>query len=118
MGSMIASLIIDATDTETVAQFWAEALGWEIVNRGGYGISIGADGGPFEIDMGHVPDGPKTAKNRLHLDIITARCDQETERARLLALGAKELDVGQGQCSWYVLSDPEGNEFCLCRKST
>ncbi|HEX9339306.1 MAG TPA: VOC family protein, partial [Pseudonocardiaceae bacterium] len=42
--------------------------------------------------------------------------DQAAELARLRALGATPVDVGQsGDVSWHVLADPEGNEFCLCR---
>ena len=33
--------------------------------------------------------------------------------AALLALGATHVDVGQGEQSWVVLADPEGNEFCV-----
>jgi len=68
MENRIVSLVIDATDAELLAQFWAEVLGWQVVDRGNYGVSIGVDGGPFEIDFRFVPDGPKLAKNRLHLD--------------------------------------------------
>src|SRR5262245_47553732 len=71
--------------------------------------------GPFEIDFRSVPDGPKSVKNRLHLDIKPVSRDQAAELDRLLSLGAREVDVGQGSRSWYVLTDPEGNEFCLCR---
>ena len=39
--------------------------------------------------------------------------DLEAELERLLALGAKHVDVGQRDVSWYVLADPEGNEFCV-----
>jgi catechol-2,3-dioxygenase len=111
----VASLVIDATDAELLGRFWAAALGWQLVKRGGYGVSIGMDGGPFEIDFRSVPDGPKVVKNRLHLDITPAGRDQAAELDRLLALGARQVDVGQGTRSWYVLADPEGNEFCLCR---
>jgi len=62
-----------------------------------------------------VPDGPKLTKNRLHLDIKPVNRDQAAELDRLLALGARQVDVGQGARSWFVLADPEGNEFCLCR---
>jgi Glyoxalase-like domain len=42
--------------------------------------------------------------------------DQDAELDRLLKLGARPADIGQtGEESWYVLSDPEGNEFCLLR---
>lgn len=111
----IASLVVDATDAELLAQFWARALGWQVVDRGSYGVSIGVDGSPFEIDFRFVPDGPKLAKNRLHLDVKPVNRDQAAELDRLLALGARPVDVGQGDRNWFVLADPEGNEFCLCR---
>ncbi len=110
----IASLVIDAADAELLAEFWSAALGWQIVKRGNYGASIGTTEVPFEIDFRTVPDGPKTVKNRLHLDIKPVHRDQEAELSRLIALGARHVDVGQGDRSWYVLADPEGNEFCLC----
>jgi hypothetical protein len=43
-------------------------VGWQVVNRGSYGVSIGADRVLFEIDFRFAPDGPKPAKNGLHLD--------------------------------------------------
>ena len=113
--NQVASLVIDATDAELLARFWAAALGWQLIKRGSYGVSIGMDGGPFEIDFRSVPDGPKAVKNRLHLDIKPVSRDQAAELDRLLALGARQVDVGQGTRSWHVLADPEGNEFCLCR---
>jgi catechol-2,3-dioxygenase len=111
----IASLVVDAADAELLAQFWAGMLGWQVVNRGTYGVSIGVEGSPFEIDFRFVPDRPKPAKNRLHLDVKPLNRDQQAELDRLLALGARQVDVGQGDQNWYVLADPEGNEFCLCR---
>lgn len=115
MENRIVSLVVDATDAELLGKFWAEVLGWQVVNRGSYGVSIGMDGGPFEIDFRFVPDGPKAAKNRLHLDIKPVNREQSVELDRLLALNARRVDVGQGNRNWYVLADPEGNEFCLCR---
>lgn len=53
----------------------------------------------------------KATKNRLHLDF---RPDDPTvEVDRMVALGARRVDVGQGEQSWTVLADPEGNEFCI-----
>jgi hypothetical protein len=40
-------------------------------------------------------------------------CDRDDEVARLVALGARQVDVGQGDAPWVVLADPEGNEFCV-----
>ena len=52
-------------------------------------------------------------KNRVHIDVNPTGCDQDEELQRLLELGATRVDVGQGEQSWVVLADPEGNEFCL-----
>ncbi|RNE66608.1 glyoxalase [Cryobacterium tepidiphilum] len=58
----------------------------------------------------NVPE-PKTVKNRLHLDFVPD--DQAAEVERLVALGARHVDIGQGEQTWVVLADPEGNEFCV-----
>jgi hypothetical protein len=55
----------------------------------------------------------KTSKNRVHIDVSPSGADQPEELDRLLALGARRIDVGQGDVPWIVLEDPEGNEFCL-----
>ena len=116
--NVLVSVVIDVRNAEKVARFWVAALGWRIVERGEYGISIGIEGGPCEIDFRTVPDEPKTDKNRVHLDITPVSGDLAAEHDRLLSLGARERDVGQGQRRWYVLADPEGNEFCLCPAPT
>lgn len=53
----------------------------------------------------------KLTKNRLHFDLRPDNRDAHV--ARLLALGATLVDVGQGDQSWVVLADIEGNEFCV-----
>lgn len=61
-------------------------------------------------------ENPEKAKPRLHIDVSATDRDQDAELERLLALGARRVDIGQtGQESWHVLADPEGNEFCLLR---
>jgi hypothetical protein len=64
------------------------------------------------LTFAHVPEG-KTVKNRLHLDLNPTDREQDEEVRRLLDLGARHADVGQGDVSWVVLADPEGNEFCV-----
>jgi Glyoxalase-like domain len=59
-----------------------------------------------------VPEG-KAVKNRLHLDVRPIDGPHEAEVERLIALGARPADVGQGRVPWVVLADPEGNEFCV-----
>ena len=59
----------------------------------------------------------KSVKNRLHIDLRPD--DQAAEVARIEALGATRVAVGQGgDVSWVVLADPEGNEFCVLRALT
>ena len=57
-----------------------------------------------------VPEG-KVVKNRIHFDFTPD--DQQAEVDRLIGLGARHVDIGQGEQSWVVLADPEGNEFCV-----
>jgi glyoxalase superfamily protein len=63
-----------------------------------------------------VPEG-KSTKNRLHLDLRPS--DQAAEVERLIERGARRVDIGQAsECTWVVLADPEGNEFCVLRAWT
>jgi hypothetical protein len=59
-----------------------------------------------------VPEG-KTVKNRLHLDVRPIDGSHDAEVERLIGLGARRADVGQGRVPWVVVADPEGNEFCV-----
>ena len=104
-------VIVDSVDPAALGRWWAEALGWVVVGEepGEYEIRPEKDRLPGLL-FGTVPEG-KTIKNRLHLDFRPD--DQEAEVARLLALGARHADVGQGEETWVVLADPEGNEFCV-----
>jgi hypothetical protein len=74
---------------------------------------FGFSGGP-KITWGGPPLKPKTSKRRLHFDLAPpAGGDQLSEVDRLLTLGATRVDIDQGQVSWVVLADPDGNEFCV-----
>ncbi len=114
MSSRIAVIAIDAVQPRPVADFWCAVIRWRVVQEDSGVVSIAdSDGSWPSIDVCAVPEG-KAIKSRLHLDL---RADGETtgeEVERLLALGARRADVGQNpDVSWVVLSDPEGNEFCL-----
>ena len=67
---------------------------------------------PSPVSFVLVPED-KVVKNRVHLDVAPYDCTQQEELARLLALGAREADIGQQDTRWLVLADPEGNEFCV-----
>jgi predicted enzyme related to lactoylglutathione lyase len=112
-------VVIDAHDLPKLAQFWTQALGWRVLSEREREIVIGTDpDAPTGICFMPVTD-PKTVKNRVHLDLTTSAADRDQEIERLLALGARRVDIGQtGEESWTVLADPEGNEFCVIRPKT
>lgn len=114
MPTRLAAIAIDAVDPERVADFWCAVLGWRIVEREADGVTIGDGRRSWPtIDVYAVPEA-KTVKNRLHLDLRAEGCSTAEELDRLLALGARRVDVGQSRdAPWVVLADPEGNEFCL-----
>jgi hypothetical protein len=112
MGLESEQVVIDAGDPVTLGRWWAEALGWVVVN-----------GDPDEFEIRPQPDRcpglepvaeRKHAKNRLHLDLRPH--DQDAEVERLVALGASRVEIGQGDAPWLVLGDPEGNEFGVLRE--
>ncbi|WP_329406570.1 VOC family protein [Streptomyces sp. NBC_00704] len=103
--------VVDAADPAALGRWWAAALGWAVVGDAAdeYEIRPHPDRLPGLVFV-PVPEG-KTVKNRLHLDFRPD--DQRAEVDRLLSLGARRADVGQGEQPWVVLADPEGNEFCV-----
>lgn len=118
MDIRIQCLCIDSAHPSKSADFWEAALGW----RRTYDTESEVVLEPPEDspEDGVAPDllflkvdDPKTVKNRLHLDLRPE--DQAAEVARLQALGARRVDIGQGDVSWVVLADPDGNEFCVLK---
>jgi len=104
-------VIVDARDPVGLGRWWREALGWVVVNDDPEEFEIRSAPGRLPgLLFVPVPED-KTIKNRLHLDFRPH--DRDAEVDRLLALGAVPADVGQGDESWVVLADPEGNEFCV-----
>jgi hypothetical protein len=104
-------VVIAASDAAGLGRWWADALGWVVVNDSPeeFEIRPSADQMPGLVFL-PVPEA-KQSKNRLHLDFRPA--DQQAEVERFLRAGATRADVGQGPAPWVVLADPEGNEFCV-----
>jgi catechol-2,3-dioxygenase len=109
-------IVIDAHDLPGLARFWARALGWQVLSERDREIVIGPDERAL-VGMCFMPaSDTKIVKNRVHDDLTSGAEDRTDEIARLLALGARRVDIGQtGTESWTVLADPEGNEFCVVR---
>ena len=123
MASKFTELAIDCADPGGLARFWCSVLDYEVQDENQGTVTIGSpmapDGknhpGPVPptLTFAHVPED-KAVKNRLHLDINPTDREQGEEVRRLLGLGARHADVGQGpDVSWVVMADPEGNEFCV-----
>ncbi|GAA4795943.1 VOC family protein [Streptomyces ziwulingensis] len=104
-------VVVHSVDPVALGKWWASALGWVVVHDSDeeFEIRPAPDRLPG-LDFVRIEEG-KQAKSRLHLDFRPD--DQDAEVARLEAHGAKRVDIGQGEQSWVVMADPEGNEFCV-----
>ncbi|MUN37332.1 VOC family protein [Actinomadura litoris] len=120
MASRISELVLDCRDPQRLATFWCAVLDFVVLHTDEDGsVEIG----PREGFGGLQPTlilspstDPRVAKLPLHIDVNATDRDQDAELERLLALGARPVDIGQtGEESWHCLADPEGNEFCLLR---
>jgi hypothetical protein len=111
----VDSLTFDCRDPRAIAPFWAEVLGYDIVDLDDEWADIrDPQGVGWRILFLVVPEG-KSVKNRLHLDLRPAISMAE-EKARVMAVGARELRyVAEEGSFWTVMLDPEGNEFCVLR---
>ena len=108
---------IDCADLDRMVDFYTAALGYVPFGSAGEtyrSIVPDAGTGP-KIVFQRVPEG-KSAKNRVHLDLIVGdRVEEEADR--FVALGAHRVSdapVEEGGTHWIVLADPEGNELCIC----
>ncbi|PPK92649.1 hypothetical protein CLV92_11378 [Kineococcus xinjiangensis] len=121
MACRISELVLDCRDPEELARFWCAVLGFVRLEDDEDGsIEIGPEsgfGGPVSTIVLVPSAEPRRGKLPLHFDVSPTDRDQDAELERLLAVGARPVDVGQSaEASWHVLADPEGNEFCLLRR--
>jgi predicted enzyme related to lactoylglutathione lyase len=116
MGSRWHTLTVDTTDPARLGRWWAEVLDYRIEHEDADEVIIAPNGtGHPGLSFARV-DEPKPGKNRLHIDLNPDDRDGEVER--LVNMGARHVDIGQGEgpdVTWVVLADPEGNEFCVLR---
>ena len=108
-------VVIDCSDLDRSARFWAGVLGYTPgrAGTGSYRSLEPESGVGIEVLLQRVPD-VKRQKNRLHLDLRTPDLGAEVER--VLGLGATLLTsrpVTEHGWRWHILADPDGNEFCV-----
>ena len=124
MTSRFTELVIDCHHPHELADFWCAVLGYEVIDAQDDDVEIaGWKPAPEAVRaqvhaptllFTRVPES-KAVKNRLHIDVSPIDRSRDEEVERLLALGARHVDIGQGEQNWVVLADPEGNEFCVLR---
>ncbi len=108
---------VDCADLDRMVDFYTRALDYVPHGSSGetYRSIVPAAGAGPKLVFQKVPEG-KVVKNRMHLDLIVG-AGIEREAERFVALGATRASVdaiGNDDCRWIVMQDPEGNELCLC----
>ncbi len=119
MALRLVKVGLKARDDVALGRFWAGALGWRARGEGA-GVTCLAPQGfdragtaALGVDLVRVPE-PEAVAYRAHLDLASdSPAHQEELVARLTALGAERVDIGQGEVPWTVMADPEGNVFCV-----
>jgi hypothetical protein len=104
----VHGLVVDSKDPESICRWWGDAFGATVDDNGGRGFWTldGIPGNPITtMDFVPVPE-PKTAKNRIHWDVVSTVEEMRERGATLLRARDEEI-------SWNVMADPEGNEFCV-----
>ena len=118
MSSFVANVTFDCRDAEAVARFWQAVTGYRVELRpdpgNPYWVLTSPDVAVPRLVFVTVPE-TKTTKNRVHLDIVPNERSQRDEVDRLVAVGARVVDDRRSAepGGWVVMSDPEGNEFCV-----
>jgi predicted enzyme related to lactoylglutathione lyase len=115
MAEAAIGLVLDCVDPEALARFWAPALGVKRIGAAGNYVMLASKSGAIPKLLLQRVSEAKACKNRMHFDIETS--DPEAEVSRLESLGARRLEEQprtEHGMRWFVMADPEGNEFCVC----
>ncbi|MBB5831186.1 VOC family protein [Brachybacterium aquaticum] len=109
----LAMITLDATETEPLARFWSEVLGWPIAHlTEEYAMLTGPS---HALGIGTIPDHqrpswPDRGAKQFHFDLAVE--DLEAVAERCVQLGAERVEEQPGE-TWIVLRDPAGHPFCL-----
>ncbi len=104
----VFELVVDCRDPGAQAAWWAGVVGGTVEHEKSWASLTGAAGFPWDHWVFNPVPEPKTVKNRLHWDVDLAAGDPSA----LVAAGATVLREPGGDIDWWVLADPEDNEFC------
>jgi uncharacterized protein YndB with AHSA1/START domain len=108
----LANITFDCADHALLAQFWSQVTGFVLDGMGEDWAALHDPRGVGpRLLFYRVPES-KTAKNRVHLDISVA--DRAAAEEQFEALGGRKVETVSGfGLTWTVMTDPEGNEFCI-----
>jgi predicted enzyme related to lactoylglutathione lyase len=109
----LGSTVINCADLDLMTRFWSQAL---------HLVPTAEDDDGFRLLRGEHANvslqrslTPVSARDQMHLDLYTD--DQAAEVERLTGLGARAVRHHREPGDDYVvMTDPEGNEFCVCAK--
>jgi hypothetical protein len=105
---------VSADGLRAVGLFWHEALDWPLVWDQDEETAVQSPRGGAKLSWGGPPVAPKLRRNRLQFHLLPVGGTRDQEVDRLLSLGARTLDLGQGgDADRTLLVDPGGNEFCV-----
>ncbi|MEU4251495.1 VOC family protein [Amycolatopsis sp. NPDC026612] len=111
----VASILVDARAPEVLAAFWARITGWPVQAREDdvlVGLRAPSGRGPWLEFLRN--DDVKRVKNRVHLDVAPpAGAGHAAAVREVIAAGAAPATLDDPELPWRVLTDPEGNEFCV-----
>jgi hypothetical protein len=104
----IFELVVKCRDAHWLARWWAEALGGRVADEADAAVVVGAPDFPWDFMVFDPVPEPKAGKNCLHWHVLL----RDSDPAALCAMGATLLQTPAAGRDWWVLADPEGNEFC------
>lgn len=107
----VGMVTIDCKSPQRLAEFWSQALEMEVLGDYGEFVFLGREGSTVNLGLQQVPE-PRGGKNRVHIDLRGEPREAAAERLTKLGAAVKE-EHRQPGLVWIVLTDPEGNEFCI-----
>jgi len=113
----VAAITLDCPNPTSLADFYRQALEWELIWSDENSAYLSGDGGSVRIGFQRVddfkaPEWPKQdVPQQMHIDLSVANLDEA--EAALTKLGSTKPDSQPGGDRWRVLLDPVGHPFCI-----
>ncbi len=108
---------IDALDIYKMAFFWSKALGYQIGDLDGDGIYLDLVPPMPAMPVVFVQKVSEKSKekNSFHIDIYTNNFEEKIRELSEMGAGLKGgPQTGAEGGLWQIMTDVEGNEFCVC----